>query len=64
MLKQLLILENKSNSEFTKEAENLGIKIYKSHTIVDTEGYKRINKITIMELSKDGQSFTSSKKLN
>ena len=40
----------KSNSEFTTEAENLGIKIYRSRTVVDTGGYKRINKITIMEL--------------
>ena len=53
----------KSNSEFTIEAESLGIKIYKSYTVVDTGGYKRINKITIMELSKDGQSFTSSEKI-
>ena len=53
----------KSNSEFTTEAESLGIKVYRSSTIVDTEGYKRINKITIMELSKDGQSFASSEKI-
>ena len=52
-----------SKSEFSKEAENLGIEIYRSHTVVDTEGYKRINKITIMELSKDGQAFTNSKKI-
>ncbi len=55
------IREN-SNSEFTKEAENLGIKIYKNHTVVDTHGYKKLNKISIMELSKDGQSFTNSNK--
>jgi len=48
------------NSEFTKESENLGIKIYKNHTIVDTHGYKKLNKISIMELSKDGQSFANS----
>ena len=59
----IIDIREQSNSEFTKEAENLGIKIYRSHTVVDTEGYKRINKITIMELSKDGQSFTSSKKI-
>jgi sarcosine oxidase subunit alpha len=58
----IIDIRQKSNSEFTKEAENLGIKIYRSHTIVDTEGYKRINKVTIMELSKDGQSFSGSKK--
>ena len=48
------------NSEFTKEAENLGIKIYKNHTKLDTHGYKKLNKISIMELSKDGQSFANS----
>ena len=58
----IIDIREQSNSEFTKEAENLGIKIYRSHTIVDTEGYKRINKVTIMQLSKDGQSFSSSKK--
>lgn len=48
------------NSEFTKEAENLSIKIYRNHTVVDTHGYKKLNKISIMELSKDGQSFANS----
>ena len=56
-------IREQPNSKFITETENLGIKIYKSHSIVDTEGYKRINKITIMELSKDGQAFTSSKKI-
>ena len=30
---------------------------------MNTEGYKRINKITIMKLSKDGKSFASSEKI-
>jgi sarcosine oxidase, subunit alpha len=54
---------DKSNSEFTNEAKSLGIKIYRSSTVVDTEGYKRINKIIVMELSKDGQSFANSEKI-
>ena len=56
-------IRERSNSEFTKDAESLGIKIYRSHTVVNTEGYKRINEITIMELSKDGQSFANSQKI-
>ena len=48
----IIDIREQSNTAFTKEAEDLGIKIYRSHTVVDTEGYKRINKITIMELSK------------
>ncbi|MDA9106415.1 sarcosine oxidase subunit alpha family protein [Candidatus Pelagibacter sp.] len=59
----IIDIREKSNTIFTKEAEDLGIKIYRSHTVVNTEGYKRINKITIMELSKDGQSFASQKKI-
>ena len=59
----IIDIRDQSNSEFTKETEDLGIKVYRSHTVVDTKGYKRINRITIMELSKDGQSFASSKKI-
>jgi len=51
------------NSEFTQEVESLGIKLYKSHTVVDTHGYKKLNKITIMELSKDGQAFANLNKV-
>jgi sarcosine oxidase subunit alpha len=46
-----------------KEAQDLGLKIYWSHTIVDTHGYKRLKQISIMELSKDGQSFANSNKI-
>ena len=53
----------KSNSEFTNEAESLGIKIYRSSTVVDTKGYRRINKIVIMKLSKDGKSLSGSEKV-
>ena len=38
------------------------LKIYWSHTVVDTEGYKRIKEISIMELSKDNQSVVGAKK--
>ena len=56
------IREN-SNSSIVKEAQDLGIKIYWSHTVVDTHGYKKLKQISIMELSKDGQSFANSNKI-
>ncbi|MDB9704787.1 sarcosine oxidase subunit alpha family protein [bacterium] len=59
----IIDIREKSSTEFTKEAQNLGVKLYNSYTVVDTGGYKRINKITIMKLSKDGQSFSGSDKI-
>ena len=51
------IIDNREeiDSKLIKETEKYNIKIYKGCTIVDTYGYKRINKIAIMQLSKDGQ---------
>ena len=62
-IEAIIDTREKSSTEHTKEAESLGIKIYNSRTVVDTKGYKRINKITIMKLSKDGQSFANSDKI-
>jgi len=59
----IIDIRENPNSEFTKEVDSLGIKIYKNHTVVDTHGYKKLNKISIMELSKDGQSFANSNKI-
>ncbi len=59
-VKAIVDIRENPNSEFTKRAENLGIKIYRNYTIVNTHGYKKLNKISIMELSKDGQSFANS----
>ena len=61
-VKAVIDIREKSQSSIIKEAENLGIKIYWSHTVVDAHGYKKLKKISIMELSKDGQSFTGSNK--
>ena len=58
----IIDIREKSESSIVKEAENLGIKIYWSHTVVDTHGYKRLKKISVMGLSKDGQSFSGPKK--
>ncbi|MDA9223149.1 sarcosine oxidase subunit alpha [Candidatus Pelagibacter sp.] len=59
----IIDIREQSNTAFTKEAEDLGIKIYRSYTVVNTEGYKKINKITIMELSRDGQTFANQEKI-
>ena len=57
------IIDNREevNSKLTYEVEKNNIKIYKGHTVTNTSGYKRINKVTIMQLSKDGQKVVGSK---
>ncbi len=59
----IIDIRESSNSSIVKEAQDLGIKIYWSHSVVDTHGYKKLKQITIMELSKDGQSFANSNKI-
>ena len=57
------IIDNREevDSKLTYEVEKNNIKIYKGHTVINTSGYKRINKVTIMQLSKDGQKVVGSK---
>ena len=57
------IIDNREeiDSRLIKEAEKNKIKVYKGYTVVDTSGYKRLNKISIMQLSKDGQKVVGSK---
>jgi sarcosine oxidase subunit alpha len=57
----IIDIREKSNSSIIKETEYFGIKIYWSHTVVDTHGYKKLKKISIMELSKDNKSVIGSK---
>ena len=57
----IIDIREKSESSVVKEAENLGLKIYWSHTVVDTHGYKRLKQISLMGLSKDGLSTVGSK---
>ena len=57
----IIDIREKSDSLVIKEAESLELKIYWSHTIVDTKGYKKLKQISLMELSKDGQSTVGSK---
>ncbi len=57
------IVDNRENvdSKLVYEIEKNNIKIYKGYTVTSTSGYKRINKISIMQLSKDGQKVIGSK---
>jgi sarcosine oxidase subunit alpha len=57
----IIDIREKSESSIIKQAEDLGIKIYWSHTVVDTYGYKKLKQISIMKLSKDSQSVIDSK---
>jgi len=54
-------IRNKSNSLIVKQAEKLGIKIYWNHTVVNTNGYKRINSIELMKLSEDSTGVVGNK---
>ncbi len=57
------IIDNREevNSKLIYEVEKNNIKIFKGYTVTDTSGYKRINKISVMQLSKDGQKVVGSK---
>ncbi len=57
------IIDNREyvDSKLHYEVEKNNIKIFKGYTITDTFGYKRINKISIKQLSKDGQKVVGSK---
>ena len=57
------IIDNREevNSKLIYEVEKNNIRIFKGYTVTDTSGYKRIDKISIMQLSKDGQKVVGSK---
>ena len=57
------IVDNREevDSKLIRETEKNNIKIYKGYTVVNTIGYKRIKKISIMQLSKDGQKVVGPK---
>ena len=57
----IIDIREKSESIIVNQAKNLGIKIYWKHSIVNTQGYKKINSIDIMKLSDDGTSVTGNK---
>ena len=56
-------IRDNSNSKIVKAVEQAGIKIYWSHTVVDTNGYRRLDNISIMRLSNDGMTVTG-KRIN
>jgi len=62
-VESIIDIREKSDSELVKEVEKIGIKIYWSHTVVNTHGYKRLKEITIMQLSKNSKSVIE-KKIN
>ncbi len=57
------IIDNREvvDSKLSYELEKNNIRIFKGYTVVDTYGYKRINGLSIMELSKDGQKVVGKK---
>ncbi|MDC3030293.1 sarcosine oxidase subunit alpha family protein [Candidatus Pelagibacter sp.] len=57
------VIDNREqvDSKLVYELEKNNIKVFKGFTIVDTFGYKRINKVSIMQLSKDGQKVLGPK---
>ena len=60
-INSVIDIRNKSNSSIVKQAEKLGIKIHWNHTVVNTNGYKRINSVELMKLSEDGTRVEGNK---
>ncbi len=60
-INSVIDIRDKSNSSIVKEAEKLGIKIHWRHTVVNTNGYKRISSIELMKLSDDGTAVVGNK---
>ncbi len=57
------IIDNREDveSKLLYEIEKNNIKVFKGYTVVNTAGYKKINKVSIMKLSKDGQKVIGNK---
>ena len=57
------IVDNREEieSKLLYEVEKNNVKVFKGFTIVNTNGYKKINKVSLMKLSKDGQKVIGSK---
>ena len=60
-INSVIDIRDKSNSSIVKEAEKLGIKIHWRHTVINTNGYKKINSIELMKLSDDGAAVVGNK---
>ncbi|WP_440909586.1 sarcosine oxidase subunit alpha family protein [Candidatus Pelagibacter sp.] len=61
MVKAIVDIRDANENRLIKSIKDLNIKIYNNHTVVDTKGHKRINKVSIMELSKDGTTVIGNK---
>ena len=60
-LSAIIDIRNNSSSEIVNKVKSLGIQIYWNHTIVNTKGYKRINKVTVMKLNDKGNDVIGKK---
>jgi len=60
-LNAIIDIRDNSSSEIVNKVKSLGIQIYWNHTVVNTKGYKRINKITIMKLNDNGNDVVGKK---
>ncbi len=60
-IKAIIDNRDKVDSKLIYEVEKNNIKVIKGSTVVNTLGYKRINKVFIMKLSKDGQKVIGPK---
>ena len=60
-VKAIVDIRDANENRLIKSIKDLNIKIYNNHTVVDTKGHKRINKVSIMELSKDGTSVVGNR---
>ncbi len=60
-VKVIIDIRENSNSILSEKIEKTGIKILRGYTITNTNGYKRVNSIEVMKLSKDGGSIVGNK---
>ena len=57
----IIDIRENSNSTLVKKVQKIGINILWSHTIVNTNGYKRIKSINVQKLTADGESVVGKK---
>ncbi len=60
-LNAIVDIRENSSSEIVNKVKSLGIQIYWNHTIANTKGYKRINKVAIMKLNDKGNDVIGKK---
>ncbi len=60
-LNAIIDIRDNSSSEIVTKIKSLGIQIYWNHTIVNTKGYKRIKKVTVMKLNDKGNDVIGKK---